>query len=209
MTDLRRQILDASIRLVAAQGVRALSFREVARSAGVSHQAPYHHFADHFAILRAIAQEGFALLARSMAAAAERHPGDTLAALNACGIAYVDFAIEHLGHFRVMFQRSLVDVHDPTAPLVEGEAAFDVVLRLAAAAHADGYGRGLSSERLALVCWSLVHGIATLVTEGILATKRGQIAIAPEAVARQVVTGLTALVNTDGVRGKRRRRPRA
>ncbi len=203
MTELRRKILDASIQLVAAQGVRALSFREVSRLANVSHQAPYHYFADHFAILRAIAQEGFAVLGGSMAEAAARHPDDSLAALNAAGLAYVDFALAHLGHFRVMFQRSLVDIHDPKAPLVEGAATFGVVVRLAAAAHADGYGRRLSADRLAVVCWSLVHGVATLVTEGILAGRVATGAKTPEATAHQVVAGLTALVG-----GERPRRPR-
>ena len=70
MTDTRKAILDATLELVAEQGVRAVSFREVARRAGVSHQTPYHHFGDHLGILRAIAAEGFETLNAAMDAAA-------------------------------------------------------------------------------------------------------------------------------------------
>ena len=57
-TDLRRKVLKASLALIEAGGLDRLSMREVARQAGVSHQAPYHHFGDREAILAAIATEG-------------------------------------------------------------------------------------------------------------------------------------------------------
>ncbi|MEL6186057.1 MAG: TetR/AcrR family transcriptional regulator, partial [Myxococcota bacterium] len=110
--DLDRKILDASADLIAERGVRNVSFREVARRAGVSHQMPYHIFKNLQGILTALAREGFSTLAAQMNAAAdaESDAGDRL---TAAGFAYVDFACSHVGHFRVMFQRALVDVHDP------------------------------------------------------------------------------------------------
>jgi AcrR family transcriptional regulator len=65
--DLRRALLDASLALVAEGGIGALSLREVARKAGVSHNAPYHHFKDRGSLLAALAEEGFAELARTCA----------------------------------------------------------------------------------------------------------------------------------------------
>src|SRR5262245_54976951 len=98
---LQRQILDASIDLLRTGGVGALSMREVARRAGVSHQAPYHHFADREAILAAIAEEGFSGLADALHRARE---GATTTAerLKASGLAYVEFALSHPAHYRVM-----------------------------------------------------------------------------------------------------------
>jgi AcrR family transcriptional regulator len=68
--DLRERILDATVTLIEADGLAALSMREVARRAGVSHQAPYHHFTDRQAILAAIAEEGFKRLNAGLASAA-------------------------------------------------------------------------------------------------------------------------------------------
>ena len=206
--DLRRVILDASIQLVAESGVRAVSFREVARIANVSHQAPYHYFENHLAIMRAIAQEGFAGLATAMKEAADEQEGDSLAALTAAGIAYVLFAVAHLGHFRVMFQQSLVDIHDPEAPLGESEGAFGVLMTLSTRVHEDGYGKGLTRDRIAMICWSVVHGIASLIAEGIVETKKDKISIQVSEITDQVVCGLSLLLDpkgqSKGIKKKRR-----
>jgi AcrR family transcriptional regulator len=167
VSDLRRQILDASAALVAEHGVRGVSFREVARRANVSHQAPYHHFGDHRGILRELAREGFVELVRAMREQSER--GETpLDRLMATGHAYVSFARTHPGHFRIMFS-DLAASDDQ--PLAEGAAAYATLVHFARETVADGYGRGLDTDALAAVCWSTVHGLATLAVEGHL--KRG------------------------------------
>lgn len=197
MSELRQKILDASVALVEEQGVRAVSFREVARRAGVSHQAPYHHFGNHHGILRAIAQEGFRGLGEAMNAAADDAGDDPLDALTASGIAYVDFARSHAGHFRVMFQHALVDIRDEDDPLEEAEYTHGTLLRLAHAAHADGYGRHLTADGLAHVCWSTVHGIAALLVEGVLATKSPTAEPNEEMLVNQVLRGLSSLLRAD------------
>ena len=63
--DLRRALLDSAWRIVAEKGLAALTLREVARAAGVSHAAPYHHFSTRTALLDALAEEGFAGLDRA------------------------------------------------------------------------------------------------------------------------------------------------
>ncbi len=193
MSGLREKILDASVTLVEEQGVRAISFREVARRAGVSHQAPYHHFGNHHGILRAIAAEGFEQLAIAMQRGAGDAGPDPLDALNAAGLAYVEFARSHAGHFRVMFQRSLVDIRDRDAPLEQAEGAHDTLVRLALAAHEAGYGKHLSVDGLTNLCWSTVHGIAVLLVEGVLTGTD----VNEDELTHQVVLGLTALLRSD------------
>ena len=78
--------------------------REVARKAGVSHQAPYHHFGDREAILAALAGEGFAKLKQELERAAASTGDDATKAVEAMGCAYVDFALRHPAYFQVMFR---------------------------------------------------------------------------------------------------------
>ena len=73
---LKQQVLDASIALVAESGLAGLSMREVARRAGVSHQAPYHHFADKAAIVAALVERGFAMLTLRLEAARDAGPAE-------------------------------------------------------------------------------------------------------------------------------------
>lgn len=192
MADLDRRILDASADLIAEQGVRNVSFREVARRAGVSHQMPYHIFKNLQGILTALAKEGFGTLAANMNAAAEKET-DAGARLKAAGFAYVDFAQTHVGHFRVMFQKSLVDVQDPEHPLEEAECTHGTLVRLATEAVEAGYGRGLSAEAMSALAWSTAHGIATLMIEGTM-PDRGPVPEDPSEVARDVVRALAHLL---------------
>ncbi len=190
IADMRRRVLDASLALVAEHGVRAVSFREVARRAGVSHQAPYHHFGNTQGILHAIAQEGFAALTAAMARAAAAAGPDPRKALTSAGIAYVTFARSHVGHFRVMFQRTLVELHDGDAPVPEGAQTYALLVELCAAAHRAGHGRGLSIDAISHLAWSTVHGLAMLLIERTLQVKAGD----DEAVVARVVGTLARLL---------------
>ena len=111
--DLRAVILTAAARLVAERGADQVSLRVLARDAGVSHAAPAHHFTDRRGLFTALATQGFLLLAEALIGA---RPQFADAAL-----AYVRFAIEHPGHYQVMFNKSLLDNSD--AELAAAEAA--------------------------------------------------------------------------------------
>ena len=103
--DLKATILAEAAVLVAERGADGLSLRELARAAGVSHAAPAHHFTDRRGLFTALATEGFRMLADALTGA---RPDFLDAAL-----AYVRFAIDHPGHYAVMFDKSLYDADRP------------------------------------------------------------------------------------------------
>lgn len=161
--DLRRVVLDASLELIASNGLAAFSMREVARRAGVSHQAPYHHFADREAILAALVAEGFQQLRAKMAAARGRSttPAAQLAAI---GKAYVAFALANPAQFKLMFRSEWVSAEDHGEAKACADSAFNLLVEVAGGvAQARG---GESDPKLSLGAWSLAHGLATLMLEG-------------------------------------------
>src|SRR5689334_22188088 len=103
----RERIVSASTELIEEQGLGALSMREVARRAGVSHQAPYYYFADRESILGAIAEQGFRMLGEHVQRCRIAGAG-VQATIVAAGRAYIEFALAHPAHFRVMFRPELV-----------------------------------------------------------------------------------------------------
>ncbi|HEX4182699.1 MAG TPA: TetR/AcrR family transcriptional regulator [Caulobacteraceae bacterium] len=100
--DLRRALLESADAILEREGPNALSLRAVAREAGVSPAAPYHHFKDKDELLSAIAHEGFARLKQSLskAASGELDPAKRLSDL---GVAYVRFAQTHPALYQVMY----------------------------------------------------------------------------------------------------------
>ncbi|WP_128375882.1 TetR/AcrR family transcriptional regulator [Streptomyces cavernae] len=148
--DLRRAILTAALDVIAAEGPSALSLRDLARRAGVSHAAPAHHFKDRAGLLTVIAAEGFALLATALGEADD---------LRDAGVRYVRFATEHPAHFQVMFRPELLrgdDLELATARALAGER-----LRTAVSA-VPPEGRGADQRLAGVAAWSLAHGFATL-----------------------------------------------
>src|SRR5882757_299003 len=99
--NLRPALVRAAMELLEESGEADLPLRAVARRAGVSPAAPYRHYADREALVSAVAAVGYRELAERLAAA---HPSPSTAEQLACvAIAYVQFALERPGLFRIMF----------------------------------------------------------------------------------------------------------
>src|SRR5271165_5831849 len=105
--DLRRALLHAAEDVLATEGLNGLTLREVARKAGVSHNAPYNHFADKAALIAAVVEDAFKLFGHSLRQAYDETPGTPLDKVMALGSAYVRFAVDHPPLFRIMFRPEL------------------------------------------------------------------------------------------------------
>lgn len=187
--DLRRTLLDASLALLEEQGLSALSLREVARRAGVTHGAPYHHFEDRGALLFALVDEGFGLLLTAMRAEQAATPERPEEQLSAAGRGYVRFALAHPVHFRLMFRPELSG--DKTAQSEAGQAAYALLVDSVTACQKAGLAPAGSIELLVVTAWSLVHGFASLWLDGPLsAPDASGIARNPDKIAK----GVTSLI---------------
>jgi AcrR family transcriptional regulator len=185
--DLRRALIDAALDEIAAGGPAHLSLRALARSAGVSHAAPAHHFKDKSGVFTAIATEGFQLLHESqLRTNMAVDSGETLLPL---AINYVLFAIEHPSHYEVMWREDLWDLGDPA--LLEARArVFDVFYQSVAAG--TGELEPAPFRGAVAAAWSIVHGFATLWLSGNLAAILGT---DPVAAIEEVARGLVAVAD--------------
>ncbi len=158
-TDLRTRLLRSAAEVVARSGVGEVSVRELARQAGVSHAAHRYHFASRTGLLTALAAEGHRLLAEDLQGAATE-------GFLEVGVAYVRFALDHPGHFTVMFTPDVLDDDDPGL-----SAARSMTFAVLQSGVDDLAAEGrLEDARAAVVAaWTLVHGFATLAATGNLA----------------------------------------
>jgi AcrR family transcriptional regulator len=190
--DLRRQVLDASLELIGREGLSALSMREVARRAGVSHQAPYHHFGDREGIFVAIADDGFRGLRQEMEKAVAS-TADPVARLQAIGVAYVAYALSHPSHFKVMFRSELAPLERHAEANARADTCFDLLVSVANAASKHRLGR--VDEALPLAAWSLAHGLATLMLESKLDRHFGATRKARKKAIEAVLGAFTQLMD--------------
>ncbi|KOT91490.1 TetR family transcriptional regulator [Streptomyces sp. NRRL F-5755] len=156
---LRTRLVAVGAELVAAEGVQALTLREIARRAGVSHGAPRRYFPTHLSLLSAIARRGFGELSEHLAAEAGDQPhSDPRAQLHALARAYLGFARRHPGMYELMFRHDLLEsghlgLRETSLPM------FTALVDLVAQVHTrpDAGPRAVAGA-----LWANLHGIAQL-----------------------------------------------
>jgi AcrR family transcriptional regulator len=168
--NLRTALLAAAERTVRERGVQELSLRELARDVGVSHGAPRRHFPDRQALLDALAESGFARLGAELQNAFDGAGEDFEPRLQAVAAAYVRFATEDAALLELMFAGKK---HEETGVLHDAaERAFTVMLELIAQGQEEGALEAGDPERVGLVLFATIQGIAALVTGGIVAPEQ-------------------------------------
>lgn len=187
--NLRAALLGAALDLLHEGGIEALSLREVARRAGVSPGAPYHHFKSKGDLVCELAKERLEHLDGVSYEALEglKMPQEKLKAI---GIAYVMYAAEHPAEFRLMFSPERGSPLSQEKP--EDAPVFRVLLGVIDELRETGHD--LHRETAAITAWSLVHGLADLLVDGPLAPMAADLEKV-RTLAEQVAEGLT-LVRT-------------
>jgi AcrR family transcriptional regulator len=188
--DLRRALLAAALEILRTEGTAALTLREVARRAGVSHQAPYHHFADRAALVAAVAQDGFERLMQEVDRA-RSSAADPVAQLQEGGVAYVVFAVRHPEHYRIMFGPELAD---RSAHPDLDRAARRVFETLSAPPGELRPPETTGPGALQATLWSVVHGLAMLLIDGQLRGKLGKGGGVSAPAARRIALEVTEIL---------------
>ncbi len=158
--NLQEVLLESAISLIAEAGPAGFTLREVARRAGVSHNAPYRHFRDKDELLGRVAAQGYKELAKAMIEAAARQ-ARPLDGLKQAGLAYVSFALRRPEHFTVMFDAPVSKNSHPEAAAAS-EHAFSVLVQLVKDCQQRGEMPAGDELDFALLAWTMVHGIAKL-----------------------------------------------
>ena len=174
--DLRRALLDEALRTIQTHGVEHLTLRAVGERLGVSRSALYRHFADKQSLLATVGKEGFRMLRQAITDAWERN-GRGHTGFQAMGRAYVQFAVAHPSHYRVMFGGFIESAAKDDQFIVEAKAAFQVLVDALVEQQSAGDIRRDDAVLMGRFVWALVHGTAMLVIDGQL----------PEAAQREAL----------------------
>lgn len=160
--DLRAALLAAADRIVRAQGIGALSLRQVARKAGVSHAAPYHHFRTRDHLLAAVAAAGFDRLRAEVDGALRTARPNPEAQWRAGASGYLRFVLGNGELYRIMFGDPMTNRAKFPEVATAARRAFEPLVAGARSSAPD-----VEPEELARTAWALLHGIAILALDGL------------------------------------------
>ncbi|MCC6557791.1 MAG: TetR/AcrR family transcriptional regulator [Polyangiaceae bacterium] len=157
-------MVEEALALIEERGHASFTLREVARRIGVSHAAPYRHFADKRALMTELAILAMTELADRIRAALDAAGPDLRARFLAAGFAYVRFALER----PALFQASYSGEADPGDPRKQAakEHCFGILLAFIADAQEAGAFPPGDAMELANGVWAMHHGMATLAAAG-------------------------------------------
>lgn len=163
--DLKNALIEAGLELLAKEGAGGLSLRSVAHKVGVSHAAPYAHFADKQALIAAISTAGYERLYEVIRAAAAEHEQEPARQLLEAAWGYVKFALDDPEHFKVTLSGVVEKEKDYPAFVEVSQKSFALVVDIVRACQARGVLSPGSPELVAVGVWSLMHGLVSLLLE--------------------------------------------
>jgi AcrR family transcriptional regulator len=178
--NLRAVLLDQAEEVLRERGIDALSLRELARAAGVSHGAPRSHFVDRNALLDALAERGFIRLADEVRQAASRATEGYAAVLHAAGAAYLAFALREPALHDLMFAAKA------GAPSAAVDTAADRLFATLTGVMSTGVEAGAYDTRdvgrLTLLLGTTIQGISAFIGSHRITIPQGE-ALLDDAIA--------------------------
>ncbi|KAB1654323.1 TetR/AcrR family transcriptional regulator [Pseudoclavibacter chungangensis] len=187
--NLRATLLARAVEVVDDEGVDALSMRQLARDAGVSHGATSRHFPERRALLDAVAVVGFERLDAALRTAANTPSDDLRDVFESVARAYVAFATTHARLLELMYTAK----HDPDAStqlVTTAHGCTDIIHELVRRGQAEGIVRTGSADEFTVAAFASVHGLAAIITADLLDGTPAPAAI--DAVLQLVWGGLTS-----------------
>lgn len=169
--NLRATLIETAAGLARTAGPEGVVLREVARQAGVSHNAAYRHFSDRDQLLSEVAELAMTQLEQAMrdrlATVRVREAGRRARRrLREVGKAYVDFALREPGLFAVAFSTALPERTDGSDPEPADTGPYALLNQCLDEMVAAGELSPAGREGADMACWASVHGFSVLHLDG-------------------------------------------
>ncbi|MGH6615223.1 TetR/AcrR family transcriptional regulator [Sphingomonas sp.] len=166
--NLVEALINATVEIIEERGVEYVSVREAAKRAGVSPGAPFRHFRSKTALLTAVAEQAMDRLTKAVADAQSKvGSADPIAAFEAIGQGYLQWAIANPTHFQIISSRTLIDFNGSDSLRAQNEAIRSRMVELLTQALQQGQLQSdVDFEHLVLGARALVYGLARMVIDG-------------------------------------------
>jgi AcrR family transcriptional regulator len=164
---LREAMIEAAVEIVRESGAEAVTVREAARRAGVSSGAPFRHFANRMALMTGVAETGMTRLRSAVEQALAACEGDhPLRRMQAIGDAYIDWALAHPTHYRVLGDRLSIDWEGSQTLKADNRWIRERMLEIIDEARAHDLLRDLDINLLNLQIRGMAYGLVRMAVDG-------------------------------------------
>ena len=189
--DLKTELIREGLKILDAEGYDGLTLRKVAKACRVSQTAPYRHFVNKDDLIGAMTAQALELFNAALQKAVDEHPDDARRQLKEMGVAYIRFFRDNPEYLRLLFlsnireriDRDKLEAWDRKYCEIQSEGhPYHTLYKTVARYKAAYPDEKMTQEELVLLCWGLVHGLASLMTCGDLGEKEHGLNAAEELI---------------------------
>ncbi len=166
--DLKNALIQAGIEILSEEGTGGLSLRKVARRAGVSHGAPYAHFADKQTLIAAIAADGHQKINERLKVVMADHTDDPLKQIVRAAWTYVQFGLESPALYKITFSGAIQDEHSHSAFMQVSQDNMQLLKTIVESCRKAGIldSNVMDAEMQVVSLWGMIHGLVSLWIQG-------------------------------------------
>ncbi|TGK01006.1 TetR/AcrR family transcriptional regulator [Leptospira semungkisensis] len=160
--DLKRACIRAALKIIREKGEQSLSLREVAKKLGVSHGAPYKHFASKEELIEEIVNEGFRLFLEYLIRWRSVENPKMEVSCRVMGHAYLDFSLDHPDFYAMMFAYKHPSIQNNMQNEEQSRETFKELVTMVQLMQEKEIFASEDPIKVSVFIWTSLHGFCSL-----------------------------------------------
>ena len=165
--NVRENLVRAAEDVLQEEGLAALSLRRIAREVGVAPSAVYNHFENREALLASVAADGYRAITNLELTAYNSSDAPHIV-VRRLVLDYLQFAARNPELYRLMFSAEMVAYRSNPELDEAGDSSFGLSVNWWYGEGTYDSSKSATEYPLALSIWSFLHGICSLIIDGLV-----------------------------------------
>ncbi|HIP29419.1 MAG TPA: TetR/AcrR family transcriptional regulator [Sulfurospirillum arcachonense] len=167
--NLKDELLNIAFEFIHKNGVENLTLKILAEETGTSRSAIYRHFSSKDELIETIIEKGFEEFDNAVSPILKDIEKPLADRFYLSGKKYIEFAIENRNLYTLLFGKKYADIRERIIDIKDDDCSGFGTLKLAIEeGQKSGIVKNDDSYKQAIVIWSSLHGLASLIINGFM-----------------------------------------
>ena len=167
--NLKEEFLKIAFDVIAKEDIDKLTLKVLADTTGTTRTAIYKHFKSKDDLIEKIIKVGFEQFDNTISPILREQQTPLIDRFYMSGKLYIEFAKENPNLYRLLFGKKYAHIRDEVMSIKDDDCSGFGALKLAIEeGHESGILKRDTSYKQAIIIWSSLHGLASLIIDGFM-----------------------------------------